>query len=160
MKDGIVKNYIPDRGFGFITVKNGKDLFFHIKAGKNIRAGESGPEFSKSKLTREPKAGDRIMFEAVQGERGMVALPWCFAEDWEQAAKQEKAASLPDSATKPLVEKVEIEADGNIAQKPTTFRKPDEVKGVKKYRGENGMRKDRHRNEGTHKNWKKEAGLV
>lgn len=150
---GVVTTYFEDRGFGYVTRKGKKDVFFHITNGKGVKPG------------RNPKKGDRFIFEVVEvvkkGEKKLMASPWCFDEDWEQVAKQEKAVSLPDSATKPLIEKVEAEADGNIAEKPTVvFRKPNEVKGARKYHEENGAHKDHHRSKGNAKNWKKEAGLV
>lgn len=95
MKSGIVKKYFsgegPGRGFGFIKVEGGKDVFFHIKNRKNVNAEAGEPELSfiiAKCNVRDPKEGDRIMFDVVQGKKGLMAEPWCFAEDWERAMEE------------------------------------------------------------------------
>lgn len=104
MKSGVIKNYVADRGFGFIKMGDGKDIFFHVKNGKNVTAGRNEPELSwrNARCAVDPKAGDRLMFELAQGQKGLTADPWCFAEDWERA--EQEIASRPASANEPLAE--------------------------------------------------------
>lgn len=106
MKSGTVKNYNADRGFGFIKIEDGKDVFFHIKNGKYVNAGKSKPElsFRNTKCTPDPKAGDRLMFEVIQGQKGLVADPWCLAEDWKRA--EQEIASRPSDVAQKTIEKV------------------------------------------------------
>lgn len=58
---GIIKN-VTDRGFGFITREGeAKDLFFHSKDLVNVAFDSL-------------KAGDKVNFEVVEGEKGLAAV--------------------------------------------------------------------------------------
>ena len=62
MKKGIVKEYDPDRGFGFIQGENGEDYFLHVSG---LR------EHMKDKGLRE---GQRVLFDVdfdMKGERAI-----------------------------------------------------------------------------------------
>ena len=47
MKKGIVKEYNPEKGFGFITGQDGEDYFVHVSGlrehlkGKGLRTGQT-----------------------------------------------------------------------------------------------------------------------
>ena len=47
MKKGVVKEYNPEKGFGFITGQDGEDYFVHVSGlrehlkGKGLRAGQT-----------------------------------------------------------------------------------------------------------------------
>ncbi len=59
---GIVKWYNPDKGYGFIAPEDGsQDAFIHVS--ELERAG--------LQVLRE---GDRIEYEAVEGQKGMQAV--------------------------------------------------------------------------------------
>lgn len=60
MKNGIVKWFNSDRGFGFISVEGGDDVFVHFTAiqGDGFKTLEEGQEVS---------------FEITQGARGPQA---------------------------------------------------------------------------------------
>ncbi len=92
-ESGVVKNFLADRGFGFVTSKKG-DIFFHIKNGKNVEAGENCPVFSRIRLAREPEKGDCLTFEVVKGEKGYCADLWYFTEEWEQAAQKKSVSRM------------------------------------------------------------------
>ncbi len=71
---GRVKEFLQDRGFGFITWE-GEEIFFHIS---NVAEGG------------EPQAGDNYKFDVVEGDRGPKALNLIPIED-------EKAGFLKDN---------------------------------------------------------------
>ena len=58
MKKGIVKEYDPDRGFGFIQGEDGEDYFLHVS---KVRAGQT--------VNNEC----RVKFDISQGQRGPEA---------------------------------------------------------------------------------------
>ena len=57
---GTVKWFNDEKGFGFITPESGPDLFVHFRA-------IEGTGF------RRLKEGQKVTFEAVQGQKGMQA---------------------------------------------------------------------------------------
>ena len=57
---GTVKWFNDEKGFGFITLESGPDLFVHFRA-------IEGSGF------RSLKEGQKVTFEAVQGQKGMQA---------------------------------------------------------------------------------------
>nr|QKG86300.1 cold shock protein [Aspergillus sp. FM242] len=59
-QNGIVKWFNDEKGYGFITPENGADLFVHFRA-------IEGQGF------KSLKEGQRVTFEAVQGQKGMQA---------------------------------------------------------------------------------------
>ena len=62
MKKGIVKEYNPDRGFGFIQGEDGEDYFLHVSG---LR------EHMKDKGLRE---GQRVLFDVdfdMKGDRAI-----------------------------------------------------------------------------------------
>jgi len=58
MKTGTVKFYNADKGFGFITDDDGKDIFFHCS---NLQSGDVGD-------------GDKVEFEVGDGPKGPNAI--------------------------------------------------------------------------------------
>lgn len=60
MSTGTVKWFNADKGFGFITVDGGEDVFVHFSA---IRANGY----------RTLEEGQRVSFDVVQGNRGFQA---------------------------------------------------------------------------------------
>lgn len=59
MQSGKVKFFNSEKGFGFITCDDGKDLFFH---------------FSEIQGGGEPKDGDAVEFEVGEGRKGPCAV--------------------------------------------------------------------------------------
>ena len=60
MAKGTVKWFSNQKGYGFITPENGKDVFVHFSA-------ISGSGF------KSLAEGDRVEFEVVQGQKGPQA---------------------------------------------------------------------------------------
>lgn len=58
MNKGKVKFFNTDKGFGFITPSNGKDLFFHVS---ELRSG----------IANE---GDHVEYEIGEGRKGPMAV--------------------------------------------------------------------------------------
>ena len=58
MKTGTIKFFNTTKGFGFITLEDGNDIFFHISE-------VNGPE---------PKDGDKVEFEVGEGRKGPCAV--------------------------------------------------------------------------------------
>lgn len=58
---GIVKFFNPDKGWGFITVDNGEDLFVHYSSiiGRDFKTLE---------------AGERVSFDEGENEKGKTAI--------------------------------------------------------------------------------------
>ena len=60
MKTGTVKWFNPEKGFGFITDENGKDIFVHFK---DVNGGVNA--------IRE---GDSVEYEVTEGRKGPQAV--------------------------------------------------------------------------------------
>ncbi|AKG37775.1 hypothetical protein VK70_14565 [Paenibacillus durus ATCC 35681] len=60
---GIVKRFDTEKSFGFIGVKGGRDVFFHISA-----AGDSD--------TANFFPGERVVFERGEDKRGRVCATY------------------------------------------------------------------------------------
>lgn len=58
MINGIVKNWNPDKGWGFIEADDGKDYFFHVSS---LRTGQ------------HVKNNCRVKFDSSEGQRGPEA---------------------------------------------------------------------------------------
>jgi cold shock protein len=58
---GVVKNFNSNKGFGFITGEDGKDVFFHYSAMVD-------PSYEQS-----CQKGDQVEFEAEDSPRGLRA---------------------------------------------------------------------------------------
>jgi len=57
MAEGVIKKKLADKGFGFIDVGGGKDLFFHSSAVEGVRF-------------EDPQEGQRVSFTEGQGPKG------------------------------------------------------------------------------------------
>jgi CspA family cold shock protein len=57
MAEGIIKKKLADKGFGFIDIGGGKDLFFHSSAVEGVRF-------------EDLKEGQRVSFTEGQGPKG------------------------------------------------------------------------------------------
>jgi len=57
MAEGVIKKKLADKGFGFIDIGGGKDLFFH-------RSAVEGAQFE------ELREGQRVSFTEGQGPKG------------------------------------------------------------------------------------------
>lgn len=60
MKTGVVKWFNSEKGFGFITVDGGEDVFVHFSA-------VQGDGF------KSLEEGQKVEFEVVKGDRGLQA---------------------------------------------------------------------------------------
>ena len=61
MAKGTIKQLMRDRGYGFITTEDGKDIFFH-------RTGLRGLTFDSL------KEGQPVEFETEEGPKGLRAV--------------------------------------------------------------------------------------
>jgi len=89
---GKVKLY-KENGYGFIVREGKGDLFFHMKNFAWPEASENGVHFKHlqpqtHRTNRYPQPGDRVAFMVDRGEKGPVANPWCYAEDYEAELKR------------------------------------------------------------------------
>jgi CspA family cold shock protein len=57
MAEGVIKKKLADKGFGFIDIGGGKDLFFHQSAVEGARF-------------EDLQEGQRVSFTAGQGPKG------------------------------------------------------------------------------------------
>jgi CspA family cold shock protein len=57
MAEGVIKKKLADKGFGFIDVGGGKDLFFHNSAVEGVRF-------------EDLQEGQRVSFTEGQGPKG------------------------------------------------------------------------------------------
>ncbi len=60
MSTGVVKWFSPKKGYGFITMEDGQDVFVHYSA-------ISGQGF------RSLEEGEKVNFEVTQGPKGLQA---------------------------------------------------------------------------------------
>lgn len=60
MATGVVKWFSPKKGYGFITMEDGQDVFVHYSA-------ISGAGF------RSLEEGEKVAFEVAQGPKGLQA---------------------------------------------------------------------------------------
>jgi len=60
MSNGVVKWFNPKKGYGFITLQDGKEVFVHYSAigGEGFRSLEQG---------------DTVEFEVTEGPKGLLA---------------------------------------------------------------------------------------
>ena len=58
MSTGTVKFFNATKGFGFITLEDGKDIFFHVSEVQG----------------QEPRDGDKVEFEIGEGRKGPCAV--------------------------------------------------------------------------------------
>ncbi|MFI5351454.1 MAG: cold-shock protein [Candidatus Binatales bacterium] len=60
MSNGVVKWFSPKKGYGFITLQDGKEVFVHYSAigGEGFRSLEQG---------------DTVEFEVTEGPKGLLA---------------------------------------------------------------------------------------
>lgn len=61
MQQGKIKKIVTERGFGFIELDEGKDVFFHC-------SGVPGGKFG------DLEEGDKVNFEVEQSQRGPRAI--------------------------------------------------------------------------------------
>ncbi len=81
--------------YGFLDIEGQeKQLFFHYNDVRLIVAGEKEPVFQKNfsekmgllqRPIRDPKPGDIIMFEIIQGSKGLKASPWGYKTYYDSA---------------------------------------------------------------------------
>jgi cold shock CspA family protein len=85
-----------NKRFGFLTLEDGKEIFFHFNDGQYIVAGNASPEFSRKDpmfpdddeiIISEPKQGDTIIFQRSQSRKGDKASPWGYYTEWEKSAE-------------------------------------------------------------------------
>ncbi|CAH2213269.1 cold-shock protein [Tepidibacter aestuarii] len=61
MRNGVVKWFNPEKGYGFITLDEGEDVFVHISAVK-----EKGSR-------KDLEEGQDVSLDIVQGDKGLQA---------------------------------------------------------------------------------------
>lgn len=82
MKKGIVTFYQARKGYGFVRLDCGEDVFFHYNDGRDWRVVES--ELRDDLLPkREPRVNDELIILATKPERkGPKATAWIFADTY------------------------------------------------------------------------------
>ena len=63
MKTGTVKWFNSEKGFGFITVEGGEDVFVHFSA--ITEEGNGG--------RKNLEEGEQVQFDVVEGDKGLQA---------------------------------------------------------------------------------------
>ena len=93
---GRVKFFKRDKGYGFITPtqKGGPDVFFHARYFSGVVKDfqfELELDFEGQALNtwmpeyRVPKPGDIVVYCEAQDQKGLMAINWTFAKDWDRA---------------------------------------------------------------------------
>jgi cold shock CspA family protein len=94
MREGTVKFFKPEKGFGFITVKGGNDdpyikedteIFLHI--------GNRGPTQASSRV---PKTGDVLVFTIGKGTKSQKAMRWQFQDEMTNCPSGKTESSFGD----------------------------------------------------------------
>jgi hypothetical protein len=80
----VTQDFFPERGFGFASFMGG-NIYFHLKNGKAIIAGEYCPEFVDSHPAPELKSGDFIIAKIEKGDKSWRALIWGSANELRDA---------------------------------------------------------------------------
>ncbi len=88
MAQGTVKWFNPDKGYGFIAVDGGKDVFVHFSA-------------IQSDGYRTLEEGQRVEFEITQSDRGAQADKVHVSLKFACGPGSRGAAVLPGSAVRP-----------------------------------------------------------
>ena len=82
MAQGTVKWFNPDKGYGFIAVDGGKDVFVHFSA-------------IQSDGYRTLEEGQRVEFEITQSDRGRRPTRWSSSRRFARGPASARAADLP-----------------------------------------------------------------
>lgn len=82
MVEGVVKDWLEDRGFGFITIPSGDDVFVHAK--------------SLPRNARSLRKGDRVRFTPKTTARGVQAMDVTLIRDQEAASAEDWADVLTE----------------------------------------------------------------
>ena len=104
MEHGTVKFFNPaqEKRFGFIIAENGEEVFFHFGDGAESALGvsyrgELEVQYdAKKSPARDPRKGDRVVFERQSGRKGKgpKASPWAFEAEHERLFGLMKAIQL------------------------------------------------------------------
>lgn len=85
---GTVQFFDPEKKFGFIRPDNprsdGRDIFFHRNGGREIReiiTGSLDLDF-ESRIERDPRKGDRVVFQVSDHKKGPYAFVWNYEDAW------------------------------------------------------------------------------
>jgi len=90
MNTGIVKFFNPTKHYGFIKGDLWKDVFFHLNDYERLGIKRNDGEVvfvGEGIAKRMPQKGDKVVFTASSGNRGIKASPWIFAESFEDAER-------------------------------------------------------------------------
>jgi Cold shock proteins len=88
MAQGTVKWFNPDKGYGFIAVDGGKDVFVHFSA-------------IQSDGYRTLEEGQRVEFEITQSDRGAQADKVSWSLKFARGPASRGTTDLPGSAGRP-----------------------------------------------------------
>ena len=91
MPEGTVKWFNPRKGYGFISDKDGRDIFVHY-------ASISGDGY------RTLTEGDPVSFDVVEGEKGLRAENVVHKAASESKAAPESKKAAPESEEAPEIE--------------------------------------------------------
>ena len=81
---GTLCNFNDDKRFGFIEVDGdyGNDVFLHITNGRRVNHATGDPEFSRERISSDPKNGDPIVFIREDSQQGVRTKYWALESDW------------------------------------------------------------------------------
>ena len=129
IEKGIVKFFNPAEGkrFGFVHTESGEEIFFHFGDGAQVALGygfrgEIHPDFVSGKSpNRDPKKGDELVFERLQGrkDKGPKATPWAFALEYDKLAALASRIGRPQYWAEPNF--VGFKTESTSGWFPTTY---------------------------------------
>ncbi len=97
LEEGTVTRFFPQdkRRYGFISMDNGQEVFFHTIKAKSMGPFETHQEgwiprfldLFGEKPIDDPKPGDRLVFLTRQETKGLAAWAWSTLERYEEAVR-------------------------------------------------------------------------
>lgn len=89
LERGKVKFFNSIKKYGFLSLENGKQLFFHISSGKKISVTRRPlPQFinpTSDQPLRVPIIGEEIIFEKHNTGKGPSTVYWAYAKTYDKA---------------------------------------------------------------------------
>jgi len=95
LEHGRIKWFNQERGFGFLVLPDGREIFFHVFDGKPVDDDERDePTFDFHRFAKIPKPGlddigREVVFHRVPGKSAgqFKAYPWCYKDVYDATVK-------------------------------------------------------------------------